>query len=436
MRSRNTPGCLPVQCIRAPMDQPAMRPVSRSTELHVMMRTCRPVALATSLVLSAVLPIAGVAGAQAHVVKAPAPILTAPNGRAIGGVREGAPLRVLETRGAFARVSVDGFVERARLAAKRGSESPRVGSRDAVLRSRGASAARSVAWLDAGTSVSVGRETAPAGWVRVSRTGWVLRSSLTAPTDAASRPAASSNRSVAAKARPRPEAKSSSGEVAGTAASPVASPIVAGSSTTAPVPAVAASQETLSAPSSSVEPVASAARAAAGPTLADSNLVPTANVPLRAAPDARPLATVAQGTTLIPLARERGWVRVRLEGWVPERDVAPADSSVKTGISAADLRTDPQGSRGKVVRWTVQVLARQTADALRRDLTANETYLLARGPDDENALLYLVIPPALLEPSKSIATLSTATITARVRTGKSELVGVPILDLLTITSRK
>ena len=164
--------------------------------------------------------------------------------------------------------------------------------------------------------------------------------------------------------------------------------------------------------------------------------MPTANVPLRAAPDARALATVSQGTTLIPLARERGWVRVRLEGWVPERDVAPADSTVKTGISAADLRADPQGSRGKVVRWTVQVLARQTADALRRDLAANETYLLARGPDDENALLYLVIPPSMLESSKSLPTLSTATITARVRTGKSELVGVPILDLLTITSQK
>ena len=84
---------------------------------------------------------------------------------------------------------------------------------------------------------------------------------------------------------------------------------------------------------------------------------------MRAAPDARPLATIAQGTTLTPLARERGWVRVRLEGWVQERDVAPADTSVRAGVSAADLRADPQGSRGKVVRWSVQVLAKQKADA-------------------------------------------------------------------------
>lgn len=106
------------------------------------------------------------------------------------------------------------------------------------------------------------------------------------------------------------------------------------------------------------------------------------------------------------------------------------------GVSAADLRADPVGTRGKVVRWSVQILAKQKADALRRDLAADETYLLARGPYEENSLLYLVVPPSLLVMAKSLPELSQAMITARVRTGKSDLVGVPILDLLTITTRK
>ena len=38
--------------------------------------------------------------------------------------------------------------------------------------------------------------------------------------------------------------------------------------------------------------------------------------------------------------------------------------------------------------------------------------------------------------AKSLPELSQAVVTARVRTGRSELVGVPILDLLTITLRK
>lgn len=161
-----------------------------------------------------------------------------------------------------------------------------------------------------------------------------------------------------------------------------------------------------------------------------------ANVALRAAPDARPIATIGAGTTLTPLARERGWVRVRLEGWVQERDVAPADTSIRSGVSAADLRADPQGSRGKVVRWNVQILAKQKADVLRRDLTPDEVYLLARGPNEENALLYLVVPAALLSSANAMPELTQAMITARVRTGKSDLVGVPILDLLSITPRK
>jgi hypothetical protein len=129
-------------------------------------------------------------------------------------------------------------------------------------------------------------------------------------------------------------------------------------------------------------------------------------------------------------------VRVRLEGWVPEKDVTPADTSVRAGVSAADLRADPQGTRGKVVRWMVQVLAHQAADPLRRDLGAEETYLLARGPYEENALLYLVVPPAMLQSVKSLPALTNAMVTARVRTGKSDLVGVPILDLLTLSPRK
>jgi hypothetical protein len=201
--------------------------------------------------------------------------------------------------------------------------------------------------------------------------------------------------------------------------------IIAGSSSTAAASASAPVARTTIKESSVAARVSS-----------DSMLMPTANVALRAAPDARALATVAPGANLVPLARERGWVRVRLEGWVQEKDVAPADTSVRTSVSAADLRSDPQGSRGKVLRWSVQILATQKADALRRDLNADETYLLARGPYEENALLYLVVPPSLMSAVKSIPELSQAMVTARVRTGRSELIGVPILDILTITPKK
>ena len=144
---------------------------------------------------------------------------------------------------------------------------------------------------------------------------------------------------------------------------------------------------------------------------------------------------MAPGVTLTPLARERGWMRVRVEGWVKETDVLPVDTALRTGLSAADLRADPAGTKGRIVRWTVQVLALETADPLRRDLLPDETYLLARGPDEENAMLYLAVPPSLIESAKSIPALTPVVITAKVRVGRSEPVGIPILDLRSITRR-
>ena len=375
---------------------------------------------AVAALLSASLSILALPLVAQSRVKTPSAVLTAPNGRAIGSVHPGLQVRILETRGSYARVSVGGFVERGRLSTQRTSAGTRVGSRPAVLRTRGAAAAQSVASFDAGTKVSVGDAPAPKGWVRVSREGWVLRSALDRPAAATASRSPTPGTTDASKQAP-PARRTSAGEVAASKP-PSARP------TTQAAAAQAPAREAASVPRA-------ASPSAISPPTADSSLSPTANVALRAAPDARALATVAPGATLVPLARERGWVRVRLEGWVPERDLTPSDTAIRTAISAADLRADPVGSRGKTVRWSVQILATQKADVLRRDLAPDETYLLARGPDEENALLYLVVPPSLMATTKSIPELSQAMVTARVRTGRSSLVGVPILDLVTITSK-
>ena len=165
-----------------------------------------------------------------------------------------------------------------------------------------------------------------------------------------------------------------------------------------------------------------------------------ATIPLRAAgtaevrnaPDGAVTGTIVRTGTVIPLARERGWVRVRLEGWVRESDLLPVDSTLRIALSAADLRADPEGSKGKLVRWKVEILALQRADALRRELAEGEPYLLARGPVGENAMLYLALPPALVNDAKAITPLTVVQITARVRSGRSAPTNVPILDIESI----
>ena len=157
---------------------------------------------------------------------------------------------------------------------------------------------------------------------------------------------------------------------------------------------------------------------------------------LRDAPDGRAFATLSPGVTLEPVARDRGWVRVRAEGWVKESEVGPLDSN-RVVLSAADLRADPEGARGKHVRWDVEVLAIATADPLRKGLNPDEQYLLARGPGSESALLYVAIPSNLVGTAHSLASLAPVPVTlaATVRLGRSEPVGVPILEAQSLTRR-
>ena len=112
-------------------------------------------------------------------------------------------------------------------------------------------------------------------------------------------------------------------------------------------------------------------------------MAPIASTSLRDAPDGQAIATLTPHSTLQTLARDRGWVRVRAEGWVKETEIAPVDSS-RTLLSAADLRVNPEG-----------------ADARR------------------------------LASSAPVA----ATLAATVRVGRSEPVGVPILDAQSLTRR-
>jgi hypothetical protein len=167
--------------------------------------------------------------------------------------------------------------------------------------------------------------------------------------------------------------------------------------------------------------------------------VATRSTPIRTAPTngsavTPAVAQLAKGATVEVIGRDRGWVRVRLEGWVREADLSIADSTLRP-LSAADIRNDPAGTRGKLVQWQVEAVALQTADQLRTGLRPGENYLLALGPGTEKTLVYLAVPASLLTTARSLPPLAQVTVTARVRDGRSEPAGVPILDLESLTRR-
>ena len=167
--------------------------------------------------------------------------------------------------------------------------------------------------------------------------------------------------------------------------------------------------------------------------------VATKSTPIRTAPTVGSSVTpaigqLAKGTTVQVIGRDRDWVRVNLEGWVRESDLTVADSTLRP-LSAADIRSDPEGAKGKLVQWQVEAVALQTADPLRTGLQPGEQYLLALGPGPEKSLLYIAVPEALLASARSLPPLAQVTVTARVRDGRSEPAGVPILDLQSLTRR-
>lgn len=314
-------------------------------------------------------------GAQSRATR-DADVRAAPDGNVIATVQAGTTWRTTGVRAGFTRATLEGWIDASRLGSNRDSFPASIGGSGTLrLRAEPSLNGRILGVFEAGAGLRVIERAN--GWARIRRDGWIATSAL-----AAAPPAARS------RAQPR----------------------------TVPVRPETESE-------------------AAAPAR-DGALRASKSLPLSLAPGTQVVGSLDSGAVVDPIARDRGWVRVRMEAWVPESLLVPADSSYEAALTAADLRLDPERLRGRVVRWQVQVISLQTADGLRRALAPDEPYLLAMGPAGENAMLYLAVPPALLEQSKAIAPLTTVTVTARVRNGRSQPTGAPVLDLISIVKQR
>lgn len=225
-------------------------------------------------------------------------------------------------------------------------------------------------------------------WIRVRRSGWVRGAGLEPATVA--------------------------GRGGSSGAAPVATP------DTAPAPHAAAGSQ--GAPSG-------------GPATAagDAALVqPARATSLYRAPDGPEAGSLATDTPLRVLGRTGEWTRVQVEGWVRSDDLQTAPSGALMGVSAAELRAEPERFTGRVLSWTLQYLATRTADDLRPDIPRDATYLLARGPLPERGFVYVVITEERRPLIETLAPLSTMHVTVRVRAGRSHFIGNPVVDLLTL----
>lgn len=153
--------------------------------------------------------------------------------------------------------------------------------------------------------------------------------------------------------------------------------------------------------------------------------------PLLLSPDGDTVAAVRPGSDLVVLARRGDWARVRMEGWVRTLRLRASDTTVaRTDLSPSDLRANPEQYEGRRVVWEVQFISLERAEAARTDFYEGEPFILARMPESGSGFVYLAVPPEFVSRVESLTPLQRLRVLARVRTGRSALMGAPVLDLL------
>src|SRR2546423_428993 len=304
-----------------------------------------------------------------------------PGGKRLARLARGAIVVGGESQDAWQGVTLEGWIFATSVGA-----TPRAGYDLAVSRApeenlRSAPAGALIAKLPQGFLLTKVVEGTADRWVHVTRAGWVEKSAVETLAQVAS-------------------SDTDSGLAATPGLRPGVSPPDSGASPSAPV---------------------------------DPSRVESADRPvLYRAPEGAPAGTLAPSAPLRVPGRSGDWTRVELEGWVKSADLEIAPPGVLVGITAAELRTDPQRYAGQVLRWTLQFISTQQADELRPEIPNGATYMLARGPLPERGVVYVIVPEAKRPPLERLSPLATIQVTARVRTGRTRFLGNPVLDLISL----
>ncbi|HEV8380817.1 MAG TPA: hypothetical protein VGQ29_04485 [Gemmatimonadales bacterium] len=301
-------------------------------------------------------------------------------GRRIARLARGALLSGGATRNDWIQVTLEGWIFSTSVGKSDRPDFDLLVTRTPNENLRAAPAGPLVAELAQGFGLKRAPPDSSGRWLHVIRDGWVQRSALTPIADVvATRTADTARDSIADQGRPTPAARTG---------------------------------DTTRVDSSRAQPVRMTT--------------------LYRAPDGPEAGTVATDTPLRVLSRNGEWTRVQFEGWVKGGDLQVAPAGVQVGVTAAELRAEPQRYAGQVLRWNLEFIAIQKADELRPDIPAGSSYVLARGPLPERGFVYIVVPEARLPAFRALTPLVTITITARVRNSRSRYLGNPIVDLISL----
>lgn len=295
-------------------------------------------------------------------------------GRRLARLTRGAAVAGAATRDGWVQVTLDGWIFAASVGASPRPDFDLVVTHAPTENLRATAGGTIVAELAQGFGLKRLGQDSAGRWVHVTRDGWVQRSALAPVADVAATRTAGDSDSAATQKAPAPAAR------------------------------------------------------AVDSTRAQLVRMTT----LYRAPDGPEAGTVAAETPLRVLSRSGDWARVQFEGWVKGQELQAAPAGVMVGVTAAELRAEPQRYVGQVLRWRLEFIAVQKADDLRPDIPSGATYLLARGPLPERGFVYVIVPDTKLPAVRALAPLVTMQITARVRSGRSRYLGNPVVELISL----
>jgi hypothetical protein len=174
-------------------------------------------------------------------------------------------------------------------------------------------------------------------------------------------------------------------------------------------------------------------RAPSPTDLPDRIVVTESEVGLHVSPSGDTLAVLRPSADLEVVSRQGSWARVRLEGWVWVPSTMPADSALASeALTAADVLANPDQYRGRRVRWRLQFVSVERAEPARVDFYEGEPFILARAADGEQGFVYVAVPPELLPAAEALRPLQVIEVFGRIRTGRSALMGRPVIDLIAL----
>lgn len=156
--------------------------------------------------------------------------------------------------------------------------------------------------------------------------------------------------------------------------------------------------------------------------------------PVFVQPEGGQLGTLGSGTRGRKLGESGEWVRVQFEGWVRATDIRESTEGVMVGVSAAEVRAEPDRFIGQSVDWRLQLVSVEVADELRPEMPKGQLYLLARGPLPEPGFVYVMVSRAEAEQMRALPPLSELRLRVTIRAARTRYLPTPVVELVSVLS--